>query len=1189
MTSQKDQIQGLIADIDGVLQKTTPRLPWVMSGEVTQQRQTLERVRNYLVALQRRMAIQDNYGQPEARADLLAHDISYQSAQPTQGGMAQDVEPTVTAQQMLQTVVQEMSYLRTTLMQPLQSDLDKLRQQRESLVQEIQQLEAQRQGYAVLQPQVNQQQVINDFLQTLMGRLQETLPQQIAQALAGTANQSLPYNANPSLAGSFPAQEGQSTQPTTDRLILNLDSTLKLIFESLERNVQAYQESLTQGLDRMHGLGQQGEMMFTALINHLAQQLGREASSYLQSSKQFVELDAAAPTGQASPTRQPASTPNQNIQTPAPADLADHERGVSPPVSEDAIENFMLPYPGAEIPRSEDSEAMVPAELDLEPPSSMSVDAAIDAWLKSANAASGISLEDQDTSDLNLPGLNLTELDLNQIDLNQIETQDLEALLETDTESDTGYFAAEAEPLAETFPLSEPSPAVEASTEDIDAALKLLEQLSSELQDDSAVLSLEDADAEIDRMLNSPSATGEVGGDAAYAIDAERIPDDARDELDEFYESLFGPEAGLDQSPVVDELAIAQTPAQSETQEPLADAAPDPTLGWDLFPGDSSLSDSSLSDPSLNDLPVDDLSDNLEDSSEAIALVEREEIEGWHELTPAFAAEQTLSPPAGRDQISRLTDLFEDVTSSEGLLQESGQVAGLDSTALVEGQIPGIGDPQLDLNLGLDQGEPPETEDSYPPASPDEDLLGLDESSGQSNVGLWLDDLTLSGLSEDLSSFEEGVGQFTLLPEVERISAVVDEPSLADWGMEAAQTPGEEISLQDLVASLTGETPTLEIDAEESFLLSEPIASVPTLEGMDDLFGDLPPVPSVTPAPPPALLSIDEEAASFTLEGLGDLFADTSAEPTVNPISPPGSTPPVDALVMPDSEESESLLIDDLLSMATPSRLEVSAPIEAPATFTLEGMDDLFEDVPAGVNPGSIPAGSEIPTPPTGLNQPVPFTLEGLNDLFADTPAAESPAPAATVLPDRPDALTLEGMDDLFTDALPVGFAAAPEPTPSGIPSDQPTSFTLEQMGDVFMEVPTGGLAEPSIAPPMPTNQPTGFTLEQMGEVFVEVPLESDPPASEPPVFAPVAEIESPTAFTLEQVGDLFMEIPSSPESFMADAIVEMPEAFSLEQVGDLFLEVPLSENSPAAPSAPSDGAPKEIPPQVPEKKKKTI
>ena len=79
MTSQKDQIQALITDIDGVLQKTTPRLPWVVSGEMTQQRQVLERVRNYLVAFQRRQIAGEGFGQAEARPDLLAHDIYYQA------------------------------------------------------------------------------------------------------------------------------------------------------------------------------------------------------------------------------------------------------------------------------------------------------------------------------------------------------------------------------------------------------------------------------------------------------------------------------------------------------------------------------------------------------------------------------------------------------------------------------------------------------------------------------------------------------------------------------------------------------------------------------------------------------------------------------------------------------------------------------------------------------------------------------------------------------------------------------------------------------------------------------------------------------------------------------------------------------------------------------------------------------
>ena len=43
----------------------------------------------------------------------------------------------------------------------------------------------------------------------------------------------------------------------------------------------SYRESLEEGLDQMHGLGRQGEVIVHAFINHLAQQLGQDASSYL--------------------------------------------------------------------------------------------------------------------------------------------------------------------------------------------------------------------------------------------------------------------------------------------------------------------------------------------------------------------------------------------------------------------------------------------------------------------------------------------------------------------------------------------------------------------------------------------------------------------------------------------------------------------------------------------------------------------------------------------------------------------------------------------------------------------------------------------------------------------------------------------------------------------------------------------
>ena len=78
----------------------------------------------------------------------------------------------------------------------------------------------------------------------------------------------------------------QRLQAQSDQLMMRLDSAIRIIFESMHANVNSYEDSLEQGLNRMHTLGQQGEAMFSALVNRLAEHLGRETSTYLQSSLQ---------------------------------------------------------------------------------------------------------------------------------------------------------------------------------------------------------------------------------------------------------------------------------------------------------------------------------------------------------------------------------------------------------------------------------------------------------------------------------------------------------------------------------------------------------------------------------------------------------------------------------------------------------------------------------------------------------------------------------------------------------------------------------------------------------------------------------------------------------------------------------------------------------------------------------------
>ncbi|WP_421657312.1 hypothetical protein [Leptothermofonsia sp. ETS-13] len=1193
MTSQKDQIQALIADIDGVLQKTTPRLPWVMSGEVTQQRQTLERVRNYLVSLQRRMAIQEGYGQPGARQDLLAHDVYPQPGQPPLGTV-QGAEPSeISAQQMLQAVVQEMGYLRANLMQPLQTDLENLRQQREMLIQEIQQLEAQRQGYGGLPPQVNQQQIITDFLQALMVRLQETLPQQVAQSLKGINHPSfLPQGASPVFPGSastvamgpdshYSSSEGlQATQAKADQLIINLDSTLKVIFESLERNVRAYQESLSQGLERMHGLGQQGEMMFTALINHLAQQLGREASSYLQSSKQVVELenspvsDSTAIEAGAGETMSSTGKFTQSGKDTTPSTPKD-------PSLHDTLANLTLPYPGAELPPAV-GEAAVPADLSVEPPLvETSVDAAIDAWLKSASATTGVSLENPDLSNLNLPGLNLGELDLNQID-----TQEIDAILETETGSDADYLAEEAATLADSdLPFAGAAPAGEEDTEDIDAALKLLEQLSAELKDEPVITSLEDAEAEIDRMLNISESS--VDTPAAFESISESISEDAQNELDEFYESLFG--AGAEDTSS-EESATSQPPLEEAPVELVAD----PTLGWEL-PAPEQVSEpegpESLSSEELSSLPEEpEFETSLETSPpdqgpaglEEPLIATLSNLPGGDKAVTATTDEseslslfaESIEEPltAGENEITTLTDLFEDVVPPGGVRpQEPRVAAGTEAIAAIpEDLTPAIDALQATSKPAPGQNARPEgAEDWYAPASPEEDLLPVEETPTEPTPSLWVDDLTLSSLSEDLSSLEGGPGQTSQVPESELMTLQEEEPVLTDWSTEPSPGVGDEPVSQDFAIARTGNIPDLSSIDKEVLLPSEPATNTFTLEGMDDLFGDVPTTPSVSPTSPPA---VPADQTPFTLEGMSDLFADMPPAPTVSPASPPSSVASTDSPIIADFSESLGLPPPDLPPLAESSaQMPVAAPTE-PLPFTLEGMDDLFEDVP----PVEPPLASVEPalTSSSSVSSSVAFTLEGMGDLFTDAPPLGGSPPAESVeLADQPVAPLAE------------------QPTPS----DELSPFTLEQVGDILMEVPAGAMIEPP-AMDVEAKQPEAFTLEQMGDVFMEVPLGGTSSPAGPMIPASPPAVEQSEAFTLEQIGDLFVEVPSVAESSEdsssveppapePEAAVEQPITFSLEQIGDLFMEVPTDTSSPAE-TSPSSSEPSGFASEALEKKK---
>jgi hypothetical protein len=240
VTSQKD-IQDLIADIDRILPNAGSHLPWYKPGDSAALRQVLERVRSYLVVQQKKAA-----SEPLPAANTVPSELN---------------------QPIGQSVSQAVDILRSELLQPLQADVAILRQQRESLLAEIRQLEATRQqNQAPREQTADQQQLLAEFSQALMERWQDSFNQRLN---------------TPSSLPTQPQHLEQLSQVPNqfDQLILTLDENQRIIFETFQRNLQSYQESLAQGLENMHNLGGRTEMMFTVLVNRLIQQLGKETST----------------------------------------------------------------------------------------------------------------------------------------------------------------------------------------------------------------------------------------------------------------------------------------------------------------------------------------------------------------------------------------------------------------------------------------------------------------------------------------------------------------------------------------------------------------------------------------------------------------------------------------------------------------------------------------------------------------------------------------------------------------------------------------------------------------------------------------------------------------------------------------------------------------------------------------------
>ncbi|MGA9378397.1 MAG: hypothetical protein WBV73_06465, partial [Phormidium sp.] len=156
MTFQTAKIQALIAEIDAVLSKDSKsRFSWLV-GDGNADRQMLERVRQQLQRWQEQLIVQGTGGETQA-AEIASYQILFEQT---------DAEGD-----------------RALLPESLQTEIALLQKQRQVLLNQIQQLEQQQQGLIDPELLIEQQQIVTEFSQTLINRLQSTVNQQLAETL----------------------------------------------------------------------------------------------------------------------------------------------------------------------------------------------------------------------------------------------------------------------------------------------------------------------------------------------------------------------------------------------------------------------------------------------------------------------------------------------------------------------------------------------------------------------------------------------------------------------------------------------------------------------------------------------------------------------------------------------------------------------------------------------------------------------------------------------------------------------------------------------------------------------------------------------------------------------------------------------------------------------------------------------
>lgn len=254
---------------------------------------------------------------------------------PEQNGSNPQADQAQTAESLLRSVAQDLRSLQQGVLTELNQDISRLQAEKSRLINDIEKLQNQQQALQ------NQHSV--DLSQQQLAQ-QQAWAKQLALVLANHLQTALNERLNQTL-GAYQAGLPQITAaPDSEqsyRLAASLDDTVNRTFASLRHDINSYQSSLGQQLERMHTMSQQGEAILEVLVKRLSQQLQVEARQ--QGGQGHVarpSLDTLFPPREISPSQvnQPQINPSQinppqisPPQTSSQPSLPNPRSVVSPP------------------------------------------------------------------------------------------------------------------------------------------------------------------------------------------------------------------------------------------------------------------------------------------------------------------------------------------------------------------------------------------------------------------------------------------------------------------------------------------------------------------------------------------------------------------------------------------------------------------------------------------------------------------------------------------------------------------------------------------------------------------------------------------------------------------------------------------------------------------------------------------